>query len=553
VSKLDWIVFASTLISLVLYGKHQERKARNADGYLRASRQLRWHSVLFGVMATQASAITFLSGPGQAYTDGMRFVQNYFGLPLAMIVISFVFIPVYRKANITTAYEYLETRFSRTTRIAVALLFLVSRAVSTGISIYAPSIILSTLFGWNIYVTNCLVGAALMLYTYSGGAVAIARTQTVQFIVIMCSMAIVAVILWKGLLANMPASTAWDIALEGGKLNTIRTDFSWTDKYNIYTGIIGGFFLSLSYFGTDQSQVGRYISAESSKQSMIALLGNGVVKIPMQLFILGIGVLLFVHYHTTSAPIHFNPAALASMQSTQPRMADSFVIRASRDQQQLHNAARLYTQHRSVENRNTLGEAQQRYQALRKEFARQAGNIDKAYATDANYVFLHYVQTALPSGLVGLLFAVVILASWGSISAAFHALASSSVIDIQVLMTGKTADVEQVQAAKLHTMVWGIGCVVISMFAARMGSLLEAVNELGSLFYGTILGVFLLAFFVRYTKHHSALWAVGVAQVGIFVLYYSNAVSFLWLNVIGAVSVVVLGVIISAFTRATPQ
>ena len=297
----DWIVLLTTLIGIVWYGVWRGRGNHNADSYLRAGQQLPWYAVLFGVMATQASAITFLSAPGQAFTDGMRFVQYYFGLPIAMIVICVTFIPLFRKYNIYTAYEYLEQRFDRKTRVFASALFLLSRGLSTGISIYAPSIILSSILDWNIYLTNVLVGGVLMLYCYRSGANAIAYTQTLQFLIIIGSMAVAGVLLVQHLPSGVSFSDAITLATLGGKMNVITTDFAWTDKYNIYSGIIGGFFLALSYFGTDQSQVGRYVSGKTARQSQQALLMNGLVKIPMQFFILLIGVsaLFFVFFITS--------------------------------------------------------------------------------------------------------------------------------------------------------------------------------------------------------------------------------------------------------------
>jgi len=538
---VDWIVFFTTLVGIVLYGIWRGRGKQNADAYLRADRQLPWYVVLLGVMATQASAITFLSAPGQAFTDGMRFVQYYFGLPLAMIVICATFIPIFRRQNVFTAYEYLEHRFDKKTRLLTSILFLISRALSTGISIYAPSIIVASLLEWNIYLTNILVGGLLLLYTMRGGARAVAHTQTLMFGIILTSMAAAAFVLVKGLPGGMGLDGALTLAGASGKLNVITTDIDLNDRYNLLSGIIGGFFLALSYFGTDQSQVGRFITGKDEQQSKIGLLLNGVVKIPMQFGILLIGALLVGLYAVLPSPIFFNPTVVervrtisadssaryeAQWDSVQQQLSLSAAFLAERPDDSIARAAYVTSYNESTQ--------------LRSNYRRFVRSTGIAEANDTNYIFLHFVRTSLPVGLVGLIFAVVILASWGSISAAFHSLATASFVDIDMLLRRKDVQHSDVGRAQIHTLVWGIFCIGVSMLAVRMGSLIEAVNILGSLFYGPILGIFLTAFWIRRAGGTAVFYGALAAEVVVGFVWWTDVISFLWLNVIGCVVVMLV-------------
>ncbi len=553
-SVLDWLVLIITLLAIIIYGIYKSRGQHGAKTYLLADKQMPWYMVLLGVMATQASAITFLSAPGQAYTDGMRFVQYYFGLPIAMVVICISFIPIFQRLNVYTAYEYLETRFDRKTRLLTAILFLLSRGLSTGISIYAPSIILSSIMGWNIYMTNIITGGLLIIYTFSGGAKAIAHTQKLQFVIILSAMAIAGYLVVSKLPDGMDMKDALYIAGQSGKLNVITTNFDWKDKYNIWSGIIGGFFLALSYFGTDNSQVGRYISAKDTTESRLGLLFNGLVKVPMQFAILLIGALLFSFYSLWQGPLHFNESAYNILKTNEP--AATQVI--EKDYQQLHDKYR----HQALTLVNNKGQndpydvqsfltTQGQLQQLRDSVQHMI--TTKRYASDANdtnYIFLYFVKHSLPKGLVGLLFAVIFLASWGSISAALNSLAASSLMDVQ-LLAQKIPPSEDIQLwlGRMHTLAWGIFCIVVAMFATRMGSLIEAVNVLGSLFYGTILGIFLVAFYMKKVTGHTVFFSAIITEAIIILIYNLDVVSFLWLNVIGAVLVVLICALGMLFTR----
>ena len=544
-SSIDWLVLIVTLVAIISYGVYKSRGQHGAKTYLLADRKMPWYIVLLGVMATQASAITFLSAPGQAYTDGMRFVQYYFGLPIAMVVICITFIPIFQRLKVYTAYEFLEARFDRKTRLLTATLFLLSRGLSTGISIYAPSIILSSIMGWNIYLTNIITGGLLIIYTFTGGAKAIAHTQKLQFLIILSAMAIAGYLVVADLPGGMGFNDALYVAGQSGKLNVITTDFDWKDKYNIWSGVIGGFFLALSYFGTDNSQVGRYLSAKDTTESRLGLLFNGLVKVPMQFAILLIGALLFAFYSFYQAPLSFNESALDKLKTKQP--AAVAVV------QQEYNTLHKYYETQALQlaqqkENNTRAEidtflsTQVRLNLLRDSTQRMiARHVSTNDANDTNYIFLHFVKNSLPVGLVGLLFAVIFLASWGSISAALNSLAASSLMDVQLLAHKiPPSEEKQLWLGRMHTLVWGVFCIATAMFASRMGSLIEAVNILGSLFYGTILGIFLVAFYVKKVKGDVVFVAAIITEVFVVGIYLMDIVSFLWLNAIGALLLVLI-------------
>lgn len=561
-SVLDWLVLAATLLAIIIYGLYQGRGQQSSDSYIMSGRQMPWYTVLLGIMATQASAITFLSGPGQAYTDGMRFVQYYFGLPLAMIVIAAVFVPIFRKMNVYTAYEYLDRRFDKKTRLLTGALFLFSRGVSTGISVYAPAIILSAILDVNIYLTNVLVGGLLIIYTYTGGAKAIAQTQKIQFSIILLSMAFAGYLIVNALPEGVNFQDALFLAGKSGKLNVITTNFDWEDKYNIWSGLIGGFFLALSYFGTDQSQVGRYIGAKDVKESRLGLLLNGFVKIPMQFLILLLGALLFSFYSFQKAPISFNAKAeeLAGQQAAQGYrdLKVEYNLLAEQNKNFAANVVALRDGSNPVQlekNLKALQRTQVQIEQNREDF-RQLIKDHKvpAEANDTNYIFLHFVKNHMPMGMIGLLFAVVFLASWGSISAALNALASSSYLDLHKLLGRKKEQTpeQELKMVRLHTLGWGVFSILVAMLATKMSaSLIEVVNALGSVFYGVILGIFLVAFFIKSFKGRSVFYAALLAQVAVVVIYVFDLVGFLWLNLIGAVLVILFAFYLELFFRRT--
>jgi solute:Na+ symporter, SSS family len=534
-SILDWIILVASLLGIIMYGVYKSTHTKNLDGYFLSNNSMPWYIVLLSIMGTQASAITFLSAPGQAYTDGMRFVQYYFGLPIAMIVICIFFVPVFKKLKVYTAYEFLQNRFDVKTRTLTAALFLISRGLSTGISIYAPSIILSSLLGWNIYYTNAVMGGLLIIYTMSGGAKAVAYTQQLQLIIIIIGMFLAGYMVVTLLPANMGFTDALKSAGSMGKMNIITTGmakngFDWKDKYNIWSGIIGGFFLALSYFGTDQSQVGRYLTAKNERESKIGLLVNGLVKVPMQFLILIVGVLVFSFYQYHKAPIYFDEVKVVAAKKTMYK--DSLQI---------------------IENNFAVATAANNYTnaALQRSAYKQI--LKKALpgddANDTNFIFLRFVIDNLPKGLIGLLIAVIFLAAWGSIAAALNSLASCTVIDFhkQFINTNCT-DEKDYSIAKWYTFGWGIFSVIVAMFAHNIGnSLIEAVNILGSLFYGVILGIFLVAFWIKSVKGNAVFIAAIITELLVMLIFALDVVSFLWLNVIGALLLLILSVVIQSF------
>ncbi|HEV3415109.1 MAG TPA: sodium:solute symporter [Puia sp.] len=546
-SRPDWIVLVLTLLAIIAYGLYKSRTSRDLDGYILSNRMVPWYMVLLGIMGTQASAVTFLSAPGQAFTDGMRFVQYYFGLPLAMIVVCASFVPVFRRLKVYTAYEFLEQRFDLKTRALTSFLFLVQRGVSTGISIAAPSIILSSLLGWNILWTNIFMGGLLIIYTVSGGAKAVAYTQQLQMIIIFSGLAIAGYMVIHKLPQGVGLREVLHIGGKAGKLNIITTGFrkgggfDWNDRYNLLSGIIGGFFLQLSYFGADQSQVGRYLTARSLTESRLGLLLNGLVKVPMQFLILLLGVMVFAFYQYNPRPVFFNRAQVESLSHS--KYKDSLAVLMARyaagEKERLGAVGDPGI--RAVE----LARAQEGDRATVKRWL-----DDPAVggdSNDTNYIFLRFVTDYLPVGLIGLLIAVIVLAAWGSIAATLNSLASCTIVDFHRRFARKALRPEQeYRMSRWYTLLWGVFCVAMAQLAYNIGnSLIEAVNVLGSLFYGVILGVFLVAFFRRRTGGRAVFISAVVVEIGVIVLGVLGKrgivpLGFLWYNVVGAVGVVVL-------------
>lgn len=551
----DWIVLSVTLLVVILYGLYKSRGQTNIDSYFLSNNSLPWYLVLFSIMSTQASAITFLSAPGQAYTDGLRFVQYYFGLPLAMIFIAAFFLPAYHKLKIYTAYEFLERRFDSKTRHLTSFLFLLQRGLSTGISIYAPSLILSALMGWNIQITNLVMGGLLIIYTVSGGVRAISYTQTQQLMIIFTGMFLAGYMVVSLLPEGMGLSESLQIAGASGRLNAITTgfetgSFNWNDKYNLFSGIIGGFFLALSYFGTDQSQVGRYLTARDLRESRNGLLMNGFVKVPMQFLILLVGALVFSFYTIYESPLHFNEALVEkTIQS-----GNGTALLSLQDELQ-----ELTQEKRALAHRLTTGELSTderiRFQTLQTETEairiKAKSIIQKANpgaeANDTNYIFLHFVIHHLPQGLVGLLIAIIFLAAWGSIAAALNSLASTSLIDWHHPIRKKErSETRNLFLSRCYTLGWGIFSIIIAQLAGKLGSLIEAVNVLGSLFYGTILGIFVVALFLKKIQANPVFFAALLTEILVILIYVTDSISFLWLNLIGCAGVMIFSIIFQA-------
>ena len=558
---IDWLVIVVVLLGIILYGLYKSRTTRNLEGYFLSNRNLPWYIVLLSIMGTQASAITFLSGPGQAFADGMRFVQYYFGLPLAMVVICITFVPIFNKLKVYTAYEFLEKRFDNKTRTFTSFLFLLQRGVSTGISIYAPSIIVSSLFGWEVFWVNMVMGGLLIIYTVSGGAKAVAHTQKIQLIIIFAAMAAAGYMVVHLLPAGVGLTEALHLSGKAGKTNVITTGmtengFNWNDRYNIWSGVIGGFFLALSYFGTDHSQVGRYLTAQNNRESRLGLLMNGLVKVPMQFCILLIGVLVFAFYQFHSSPLTFDETLISDVNTTTYKDSlQSLQQKYDSVSLQKNEAAQAYVA--SIGQQGAQDTAAARFQQLnqqtetyRKEFREITKKALNKKGEDANFVFLSFVKNYLPQGLKGLLIAIIFLASWGSIAAALNSLAASTVVDFKNRFGRENHPASEYRIAKWYTFAWGAFSVLIAEFAHNLGqSLIETVNILGSLFYGVILGIFLVAFYLKSVKGTATFIAAVTVELFIIALFFKNDIaflrnlpdiSFLWLNAIGALGVAVL-------------
>jgi SSS family transporter len=536
-SQLDWGVMLLTLLFVIGYGTYKGRADRNTEDYLLGGHSLNWFKICLSVMATQASAITFLSVPGQAYTDGMRFLQFYFGLPLAMIFISVVFIPVYSKYKLYTAYEYLEGRFDLKTRVLASLFFLIPRALSTGVTIAAPAIILASVLGWGLTYTTILTGLVVTIYCIIGGTKAVSYTQMQQMFVILVGMFLAGWLVLSLLPQQVSIGQSLSIAGKLGKMNAIDWKFDLDNRYNVWSGLIGGFFLQLSYFGTDQSQVGRYLTASSDRESKLGLLMNGFLKIPMQFFILLIGVLVFVYYQFNAAPLNFN-SQLEQKVLHSPKKQAYQLLQA---EQQLLSKQKQTLLLAPKVNYNSIQQIQKKEADLRQAAANLIKITDKSADTaDVNYIFLNFVKNHLPHGLIGLLIAMILLASMGSMASAFNSLTSTTSIDIyKRTIAPNRSDRHYLRASRWFTLFWGLLCIVVALFAVKMGSLIEVVNILGSWFYGTVLGVFLVAFFMKQIDGNSVFWAAIVAELLVLGLYYIEFVSFLWLNVIGTLAVMV--------------
>lgn len=564
-SNIDWLVLILTLVAVILFGVYKSRGEKNLNTYFKSNNSMTWFVILLSIMGTQASAITFLSAPGQAYTDGMRFVQYYFGLPLAMVVLCLTFVPIYHRLKVYTAYEYLEQRFDLKTRSLASILFLVQRGLSTGISIYAPSIILSSLLGWNIYLTNIIMGGLLIIYTVSGGTKAVAYTQMQQLFVVFVGMFLAGYMVVKLLPEGVGFTDALHVAGSMEKLNVIETRIDvtdeawWKDKYNLWSGLIGGFFLALSYFGTDQSQVGRYLTAQSLKESRIGLLMNGFVKVPMQFLILLVGSLVFVFYLHYSSPVFFNQSqiekvhksAYASQFKAHEVKFDSLNKVKQKLVGNLVNALHSDNQKQIDAYKSELKRVEAEANICRTDAKASIKQADAlADTNDTNYIFLYFVVNHLPKGLIGLLIAMIFLSAWGSIAAALNSLASTTVIDLyQRIWVKSKSDDHYYKVSKWITLFWGVFSIAVAMFASKLGSLIEAVNILGSLFYGTILGIFLVAFYMKKVGGFAVFWAAIITEILVIAIFKADIISFLWLNMIGCILVMLIAWILSLFIQ----
>jgi SSS family transporter len=536
---LDWIILISTLAFIVLYGIWKNNSHKNIQEYLKGGNEARWWTVGLSVMATQASAITFLSTPGQAYHDGMGFVQFYFGLPFAMLIICLFFIPVYHRLKVYTAYEFLENRFDLRVRTLTAILFLVQRGLAAGITIYAPAIILSVVLGWDLKLMVLFVGTLVITYTLIGGTKAVNVTQKQQMFVIFLGMFIAFGFIISRFPEGISFSDALQIAGKAGKLEVLDFSIDMNSRYTFWSGLTGGLFLALSYFGTDQSQVQRYLSGKSLKESQMGLIMNGLLKVPMQFFILLVGVMVFVFYQFEPAPIHFNPKAIAAVKNTSESEAFKTLEFENLDTQHKLRAALLRGSQSDEIQRLSSKELAQRKSAkalINKAAPEQETN-------DKDYVFISFILGYLPSGLIGLLIAVIFSAAMSSTASELNALAATTTVDLYQRNVGQKSDAHYVKASKGFTLAWGLIAIIFASVGNLFENLIQLVNIIGSVFYGTILGVFLVAIFIQHIKGKAIFWAAVLSEALIIILFSQDVVSFLWLNLIGAVLTVVLGLV----------
>jgi SSS family solute:Na+ symporter len=554
--QIDWIILVITLLFIVIYGIWKTKGSTgNVKDYILGNNETPWWTVGLSVMATQASAITFLSTPGQAYHDGMGFVQFYFGLPIAMVVISMTFIPIYHKLKVFTAYEYLEERFDLKTRSLASILFLVQRGLGTGITIYAPSIILSSILGWNLTQLNIIIGSLVIIYTFSGGTKAVNVTQKHQMFVIMFGMISTFFLILHLLPNDMTFGNALHIAGANDKMNIVDFSFDPETRYTFWSGITGGFFLALSYFGTDQSQVGRYLSGKSIRESQMGLIMNGFLKVPMQFFILLIGVMVFVFFQFNPVPLNFNPnnkiAVEKSIYKEEYHHLEKQLADLSEEKKEFNL---LYIDHlnQNYDNpilRKKLTALSNKENDLREQAKELISKADaKAETNDKDYVFINFILNYLPKGLIGLLLAVILSAAMSSTASGLTALASTTAIDIYKRnLKEEKSDKHYVNATRVFTVFWGIVAILFACIGTLFENLIQLVNIIGSIFYGTVLGIFLVGFYIKYIRAKAIFWGAIFSQLMIFYIFYLDIVSFLWLNFIGAIMTIIVAMLLQFF------
>jgi Na+/proline symporter len=552
---IDWAVLSFTLLSIIVYGIWKNNSHKNIKDYIRGGNQASWFTVGLSVMATQASAITFLSTPGQAFNDGMGFIQFYFGLPFAMVIICLFFLPVYHKLKVFTAYEFLEKRFDLKTRTLTAFLFLVQRGLAAGITIYAPAIILSVVLGWNLKLLVVIIGLLVVLYTVIGGTQAVNVTQKQQMFIIFTGMVAAFIFIVRALPQELTFSNALQLAGMNEKLNVLDFSIDPDNRYTFWSGITGGLFLALSYFGTDQSQVQRYLSGKSLAESQRGLIMNGFLKIPMQFFILLTGVLVFVFFQFEKAPIHFNLYALEKVKTSSGieklealEIANDIIYQEKQKQLQKQD---FFS--------NTV--AQTKYLQLEKQAQKnrtEAKEVIETYqpqieSNDKDYVFIYFILNYLPQGLIGLLLAVILSAAMSSSASEINALSAITVVDLYKRFRNTQEEKHYVWAGKAFTLLWGVIAIAFALVGNLFENLIQLVNIIGSLFYGTILGIFLIALFFKSIKANAVFFAALITEIIVLIIFNQDLVSFLWLNVIGAVLTVVTAIIIQHTLKRLSQ
>ena len=533
---LDWAVLIGTLIFIVFYGIWKNKNPRNINEYLKAGNQSRWWTVGLSVMATQASAITFLSTPGQAFNDGMGFIQFYFGLPFAMVIICLFFIPIYHKLKIYTAYEFLESRFDKRVRTLTACLFLIQRGLAAGITIYAPAIILSVVLNWDLRITALVVGSLVILYTLVGGTRAVSMTQKLQMFIIFSGMFLAFYFIVTNFPNQISFLDAVSIAGKAEKLNFIDFSISLKNRYTFWSGITGGLFLSLSYFGTDQSQVQRYLSGRSIRESQMGLIMNGFLKVPMQFFILFTGVMVFVFYQFESAPLNFNPKAILTVkESKQIEEFSKLEIENLETQKQIR---KLLLHNGSSKEIDALRKKELKQRDIARDIIRKSD--PKQETNDKDYIFISFILSHLPVGLIGLLIAVILSASMSSTASELNALAATSTIDLYKRNYKNKTETTYLKVSRSFTLLWGLIAIIFACFGNLFENLIQLINIIGSIFYGAILGIFLMGIFNTYVKGKAVFWAAIISEIFVIVLFAMDKIGFLWLNLIGALLTVFL-------------
>ena len=550
--QIDWIVLIGTLVFIVLYGMWKSRQHKDVGDFLKGGNSAHWWTIGLSVMATQASAITFLSTPGQAFHDGMGFVQFYFGLPIAMVIICLFFIPIYHKLNVYTAYEYLESRFDKKTRTLTAILFLVQRGIACGITIFAPSIILSAVLGWNLLYLNIIIGVLVIVYTVSGGTKAVNVTQKQQMAVIFFGMLIAFLLILNYLPLDISFTKALEIAGANGKMDILDFSFDFENRYTFWSGIIGGTFLALSYFGTDQSQVQRYLSGRSVKQSQMGLIMNGLLKVPMQFFILLVGVMVFVFYQFNASPLHFNPAAVKNVnKSVYANEYKALELRKAVLDDQLADVQIAYSKAETEQERQTYVSEIKSLNDSENQLRKQSVAIIKkanpnAETNDKDYVFIHFILTNLPRGLIGLLLAVILSAAMSSTASELNALGSTTAIDLYKRNVPGKREKHYVTASRGFTLLWGLIAILVACTANLFDNLIQLVNIIGSIFYGNVLGIFLLAFFIKFVRSKAVFFAALITQIIVIYFWYIDLMPYLWLNLVGCALVMGIAILLQA-------
>ena len=557
---VDWTVLSVTLIAIVTYGTYQTRGSKNVQDYLKGGNTSKWWTIGLSVMATQASAITFLSTPGQAFNDGMGFVQFYFGLPIAMVVICLVFIPLYHRLKVYTAYEFLENRFDLKTRTLAAILFLIQRGLAAGITIFAPAIILSVVLGWDLLTLNIIIGLLVIIYTVSGGTRAVNVTQKHQMVVIFIGMLVAFFLIVDKLPQDITFTKALEIAGASGKMEVLDFSFNLNNRYTFWSGIIGGTFLMLSYFGTDQSQVQRYLSGKSVKEMQLGLIFNGLLKVPMQFFILLVGVMVFVFYQFNEAPVNFNPTATELVLNSE--YAEDFKTLQKEQTTIFNDKQKIIQSFIDSENKEAskyIAIANEANDELRQEardlIDKASENQDvKIESNDKDYVFIHFIINNLPRGLIGLLLAVILSAAMSSTASELNALGSTTIIDLYIRNVGDKTEEEKVKASRWFTFIWGIVAIGVASVANLAENLIQLVNIIGSIFYGNVLGIFLLAFFFKFVKGNAVFISALITQVVVIGLFLLNEyeyinLPFLWLNFVGCVIVITIACTLQLISR----